>query len=32
MKKLPALLSLSLISFLVISCSKKDSTEEVAQT
>ncbi len=32
MKKLPLLLSLSLISFLVISCSKKDSTEEVAQT
>ena len=32
MKKLPALLSLSLISFLVISCSKKDSTEELAQT
>ena len=32
MKKLPVLLSLSLISVLVISCSKKDSTEEVAQT
>ena len=32
MKKLPALLSLSLISVLVISCSKKDSTEELAQT
>ena len=32
MKKLPVLLSLSLISALVISCSKKDSTEEVAQT
>ena len=32
MKKLPALLSLSLISVLALSCSKKDSTEEVAQT
>ena len=32
MKKLPGLLSLSLISVLVLSCSKKDSTEEVAQT
>ena len=32
MKKLPVLLSLSLISVLVISCSKKDSTEELAQT
>ena len=31
MKKLPVLLSLSLISVLVISCSKKDSTEEVVQ-
>ena len=32
MKKLPVLLSLSLISVLALSCSKKDSTEEVAQT
>ena len=32
MKKLPGLLSLSLISVLALSCSKKDSTEEVAQT
>lgn len=32
MKKLSVLLSLSLISVLAISCSKKDSTEEVAQT
>lgn len=32
MKKLPVLLSLSLISVLMISCNKKDTTEEVAQT
>ena len=32
MKKLPVLLSLSLILVLALSCSKKDSTEEVAQT
>ena len=32
MKKLPVFLSLSLISVLALSCSKKDSTEEVAQT
>ncbi len=32
MKKLPVLLSLSLISVSVISCNKKNTTEEVAQT
>ncbi|GEM_PF-832726 len=32
MKKLPVLLSLSLISVLALSCSKKDFTEEVART
>lgn len=32
MKKLTALLSLSLISALVVSCEKKASTEEVSQT